>query len=888
MFRSARYPFAILILTLFGAVSAQAERPAVHPLLQPLIAEPDQPLPPVLRSSMAGQQGRKKISKREALDLHLRTTASRETLEDLGIEVRTLRGGRATVTALPSQLAALSRHPDIQSISLPRPVFPNLSASTSDMGIETLRSQSAGFFTGATGSGVVIGVVDSGIDVDHPNFMDASGNTRILYAYDQDTSTECTNTDIDGGTCTIVDESNALGHGTHVTGIAAGNGAAADENSNTYSHVGVAPEANIIFVKTDLTTVGIIDGINYIFDKADLLGLPAVVNLSLGNQLGAHDGTDSMEEEIDALVTAQDGRAVVVAAGNDRGDGIHAEISTVAAASVVGPAFTIDSYTASPGSGDDVLYVAGYYPETDNLTVHLWSPNGHYLTYGLNTTSVGSPCTVSDTSDGYIYLCNNYVSQLDQSTSDREIIVLVYDDLASSPPATGTWQMALTGNTVAGDGEVDFWTVSGLGGSSYKAYFSSHVDDSETLGIPATSKEAITVGAHITRACWEDYNGTPQSYTGIYDLGVLAPFSSAGPTRDGRVKPELAAPGMGIISALAHEVRTDVISAGFGAYVVNDDYLLLQGTSQAAPHVAGAVALLFEENVSYSNADIKSILRGSAREDTYTAIYDEAPSGFFPFGNTVNYSFGAGKLDLGPWAFNDPYETNDQAKNAYDILSGQTLKGYIEHAGDMDMFYLGALASGDTVNVDLTNLPDDYLLRLQARLAFGGSCGAIPLLSVATSDNSGTTDESISHIASWNLARYIRVASSTGSYDAGSPYDLKAVITRPETTSVHNSTATAQVLPDDFVEFKVAGSLSSGADQDYYQFKVTGSGTISLNASQRTLKILDSKGAVLSSGVSSTSYSPGLVLPGITRTYYAVVSASRSLSPSSYTLTLSH
>ena len=675
MSRDYRVLLLIAVLSLLGIVPLQAET-AVHPLLQSYVDQPDRPLSPILRSSVGGWQGRTKVAGREALDLHLRTTASRETLEALGLDVRTLRGGRATVNALPSHLATLARHPEIQSISLPRPLVPTLSDSTPDTGVDVLRSESGGVFSGATGSGVIVGVIDSGIDVDHPNFLDAAGDTRILFALDQNTNVECTHVEIDGGTCPITDEPTSLGHGTHVTGIAAGNGAAPDTDGNPYRHVGMAPEANIIFVKSNFVTTGIIDGLDYIFTKADQLGMPAVVNLSLGSQIGAHDGTDSLEEEIDALVTAQSGRAVVVSAGNSRDDHIHAEITAIANASVLGPSFTIGSYTPSPGSENDLIQMVGYYPPTDSLTVHLFSPNGEHIQKALHDPSnpssepgAISPCLPPQyTSDGYIFVCNNYQSQLDQSTPDREIVVLIMDKVANDTPAAGTWLMALTGNTVAGDGEVDFWMFSRFGGSASKASFTTHVDEAETLGIPATSREAITVGAHITRTCWQDHDGNSQTYSGNDPLGALAPFSSAGPTRDGRTKPDLSAPGMGIVSVLADEVRQDAIANGYGYLVVNDDYLLLQGTSQAAPHVTGAVALLLEQNPSYTSSDIKAILSGSAREDVFTALYEQPPGGIFQF-TTVNYSFGAGKLDLGPWAWNDPYETNDQARNAHGIVS---------------------------------------------------------------------------------------------------------------------------------------------------------------------------------------------------------------------------
>lgn len=884
---------ACLLLT--GAAAAEQGATRVHPWLEPVLQNPEAPLPPLLTGELGGWQGRKQLNGQPALSLHLRTTASRESLEAMGVEVRSLRDGRATVTLLPSLLGALVNRPDVEVVSLPRPIYPLLNSSVPDTGTDSLRSESGGLFSGATGSGVVVGVVDSGIDFDHANFTDPSGNTRIAYLWDQQVTdlsrapspygygTEWTAADIDGGLCSEEDDPDAWGHGTHVTGIAAGNGAAPDAGGTSYTYTGMAPESTIVFVKTDWSSDGIIDAMEYIFDRADDLGLPAVVNLSLGTQLGAHDGTDPMEEAIDSLVS-NGGRAVVVAAGNERTDEIHAELNAIPFASVLGPDFEVASYTPRSGSSNDYVLLAGYYPDGDDLTVHLFSPAGDYYTRNLNTSIFSSGCSSPATgTDGTVQICNNHASNLDQSTADNEIVIFIWDDTSGTPPGAGAWSMALTANTVVGSGEVDFWMLSSLGGSSSKAVFTSHVEEHETLGIPATSQEAITVGAYVTKICWQDYTGTSRAYSGSYDVGDLAPFSSAGPTRDGRNKPEVAAPGMGIVSALADEVRSDLISGGYGAYVINDSYLLIQGTSQATPHVTGAVALLFEEDASYTVDDVKSILTAAAREDDFTAAYDEPHPLIYPL--SVNYSFGAGKLDLGPWAYEDDYETNDTLRNATGILSGQAVDAYLDHGSDVDTFHLDALSVGDTVDVELTSLPGDYRLRLVRALSVG-SCGALLGTVEATSDNLGTADESLSHtLSTLSAPKYVRVDSAAGAYDPALPYALTAILTRPETGSFHGSTASAQVLPE-FEEMRVSGAISYSGEQDYYQLTAKGGQTITLSVGfLRSVAILDSTGTVVASGPGSTSYSLGFVSPFIVRTFYARVSGYSTLFPA-YTLTL--
>jgi subtilisin family serine protease len=875
---------ALLPLT----ASAQERRATVSPSLEPLVQQPAREIPRLLRGPLGGGQGHQRLAGRAALSLHLRTRATREELEALGVQVRTLRNGRATVTVLPEDLAALASSPDVFSIALPRRLHPTLAKSLPDTGIPLLRTLSNGSFTGATGEGVVVGIIDYGIDVDHPNFEDALGNTRIAYLWDQTQTTaghpapagfgygtEWNASDIDAGVCTEQDDPLQYGHGTHVAGIAAGNGAAPDENGLPWTHVGVAPESTIIFVKSGLSTDEVVDGLEYIFAKADQLGLPAVVNLSSTLDIGAHDGTDPIEQTIDDLVTAQAGRAVVVAAGNSRDAGAHAEMKAQQGVQLAGPTFLIPAYTAKPGAGTDVVIVTGYYASTDDVTVQLITPTGEIYTRTLTNSDCA---TEVDGYDGTVQICNSKTSNIGQGTTAREIAILIYDGVESKPPRPGAWKIKITGNTVSGNGEVDFWVESDI---AVPAYFSTLVDTSETVGIPSTSAQAITVGAHITRLCWTDYNGNSQGYGNGFTLGDIAPFSGFGPTRDGRPKPEISAPGMGIVAPLAAEAKTTILNFGDGDLIVNDHYLLLEGTSMAAPHVTGAVALLLQDNPAATNATLRSLLSSGARDDAYTRQYDAA---IFPY---LNPAFGAGKLDLGRWAWVDPYESNDLPAQAYALLSGQTLGGYVERTDDVDYFLLQGVQSGDTINASLTSLPQDFALALQAQGIALNNCGPGGMSTKASSNNAGTANESISYTTTVSypflqgVAAYVRVTSSAGATSNSDSYQVKAILTRQETTSAHAGTATAQKLPG-FVEMNVAGAISA-AEQDYYSFSIMQGKTMVLTAAGKTITIRDVNGAFVKSGSGSVTYTvPTGGFISLQKTYHAVVSGANG----GYTLNL--
>lgn len=872
-----RQIFACLALAaalLPASAGAQEPRAILSPELAPLARQRVTTIPSTLRTPSGGLQGSRRLAGREALSLHLRTTASREELQALGVQVRTLRNGLATVNVLPENLPALAAHPKVSSITLPRLTEPTLSRSLPDTGIPPLRTLSNGTFTGATGAGVVVGIIDSGIDLDHPNFQDAQGNTRIAFLWDQVNDFECTDDSIDAGLCT---EKDVDGHGTHVTGIAAGNGAAPAENGSPYVHVGVAPESTIVFVKTTRMTIDIVDALEYIFAKADLLGLPAVINISLGSQIGAHDGTDPMEESIDALVAAQAGRAVVVAAGNDDEEDIHGEVKVQQGAKVAGPTLHVPFYTAQPGAGNDRVAIAAYYPSTDSITVQLLSPNGDEYIRSLHINDLCQGPV--NGADGTVLICNSTTSVLGQSTTAREIFIQISDGVSSKPPRIGDWQINFTGIAVTGAGEVDAWMSSRLGGESHAASFSTLVDPFETLSIPGTSRKGITSGAHVTRRCWQDLNGTSWFYD--MTLGDIAPFSASGPTRDGRSKPEVSAPGTAIIAPLSAAIKNALLlNPDTAPLVVNDYYMVQQGTSMAAPHVTGAVALLLQDDPAATNNTLRSRLLASARDDLYTVQYNNS---------TTNYTFGAGKLDLGRWGAVDPYETNDVISQAWKSLSGQLLNGYIERPADVDYFLLHGMQAGDTVNLTLDSLPQDYALALQARMVSLDQCNSGGASLKAFSNQAGTANESIVYTAPTGVqpslngvAAYMRVTSSAGGTSSADSYQLKAILTRPETTSVHNTTAMSQPLPS-FVEMKVAGAIS-GAEHDYYSFAISPGRTMVLSAPGRAIILRDANGTLITTEVGSLTYAVATAPRGTPDKIFHVTIAGGGIG--SYTLNL--
>jgi len=531
-------------------------------------------------------------------------------LSNLGI-VSSVSGPVAVIRA--DAIALLQAHalPFVVREEKPHFLHVMLDKSVHDLGAQTVWSllkDSDG--RNVTGAGVIIGFVDTGIDISHPDFRFPNGTTKILYVWDQTVSGrsptgygygfECDSLDIQTGTCPEVD---TFGHGTHVAGIATSSGLA------TGNYTGVAPGASIIFVKSGYPICGgnswtfddahILDGINYIVKKAHQLGRRAIISLSLGGNIGAHDGSDALEQALDAIV--RQGTPVVVAAGNQAQDQIHAH-GQLGYQKVVTVNFIVKSQTSD-------LQIDIWHSLQDEINATLVSPDQHnYPFQSLRNASINGNITVS-------------MSSISPGRED-------YFEISSTSalPTTG-WSIVLAANEIRSSGTWDSW-LDAISCTFPPAIFTIGkgylIDPNETIGIPGTAHNVLTVGAYVTKNTWFGFGGGTYG-SDAYQIGQIAPFSSLGPTRDNRTKPDIVAPGMFIASA-----RSSQVSA------TNSDpdkfHRVLAGTSMAAPHVAGIIALMLQYSPGLSALQIVDTLRRSAREDTMTGFLASSGSRIWGFG----------------------------------------------------------------------------------------------------------------------------------------------------------------------------------------------------------------------------------------------------------------
>ena len=559
-------------------------------------------------------------------------TSNSEALKAKGIVLESIHPTFSTAWLSLQQLDEVAAFPEVQFIDTSKNFKKNNDIAVAGTGAFLLHSGRLNN-TQYKGEGIIVAIIDSGIDWDHPDFRDPSDQTksRILRIWDQTITpvggesspqgftfgVEYTqaqiNNEIDGSPAGFLREKDTDGHGTHVAGTAAGNGAAL---SSIYS--GLAPKSDIIVVKAGngtFSTSNLIAALDYLKNLATSLSRPIVVNMSLGSHSGAHDGTDPLEVAIDNFTNSAAGRIVVVAAGNENGDNIHKQLILTANSSGVVDIVVPNTTTTE---SDDVFQFSAYANDASPIAAVVTAPDGTQVSvFSNNGTSVMNGL-------GKVYLSNF----IDPGSDDRKIVVYVTRSSTSANVA-GTWNVQFTNptnSTITIDGWLDskgddYSNVSVVGG-----------DSNYLVAIPGCANKAVTVGSFMGKIDW--YGGASNGFAGYsYSVGTqddISGFSSIGPRRDNVLKPDITATGQAVVSCLSSDSGL-ANSSPFN--VVNGLYRVEQGTSLAAPAVAGCVALLLQMKPNATFTELKSAITTTATKDFFT-------------GQTANATWGHGKINV--------------------------------------------------------------------------------------------------------------------------------------------------------------------------------------------------------------------------------------------------
>jgi hypothetical protein len=554
------------------------------------------------------------------------------------------------------------------------------------------------------GGGVLVGIIDTGVDLAHPDFQDSLGRTRILRYWDQNYPFDAAltpepfgygqawdSTAINAGDCPATDPLNQYGHGTTVAGTAAGNGLA------TGHHAGVAPKADLIVVANDLGhpnwSASVVDAVSYIIVQAAAIGRPVAINLSLGDYYGSHDGLDPAALMIDSMLTAAPGRVLVCAAGNSGAlAAYHLHTDVTADTS-----FTWFAYNANSAFGGGAVYFDLWADSADFANVqYSVGADRHVSGYAyrgripFHTIADAVGQTVVDTlwsSSGHDL--GHVMTQAEQRGGQYHLEVYI-------PQPDSTSQLYYRFIT-AGTGAFDAWSSDAFGTSKIvtaipdAATFppiAQYVPPDLDMSIVdswACSPQVITVGNYYNEQVYVDVAGNTQNLGGTE--GAISANSSHGPTRTGVVKPDVAAPGDITMSAGPLAFITSLIATEPNKVDPDSLHMRNGGTSIASPVVAGTAALLLEKCPYATNAMVRDAINGSAFADSFT-------------GSLPNTRFGHGKVN----AFAALVSTNvavpitgDTTLCAGDsvMLNGPAaMAGYLWSTGSTEA---GTWSSGDTL-----------------------------------------------------------------------------------------------------------------------------------------------------------------------------------------------
>lgn len=544
-------------------------------------------------------------------------------LKNNGVEIQTvLPSGIVSAQLTESNISLISKSKEVLYVELSSKVKTKLNASRVETRINTVH-EGTGLDKAYKGEGVIVGVIDSGIDIKHGNFKNEDGTTRILYLWDQSEEgtaptpytygTEWTAQQINAGSCTQIDTD---GHGTHVAGTAAGNGLSPVNNS---TYIGMAPKADIIFVKMGDGDNSIVDAAAYIFSKAQQLNKPVVINMSLGWHSGPHDGTSLSDQALSEMIG--NGKIIVAAAGNEGKYTMHASASVDFDGGTV-------LFEANPDN-DQIMFEA-WYDSTYSMDVKLIQLNPD-LSQIIQQTDWISPGAVIDTTftSGQSILIDTKETVNPENGARHIVFGIAGENITSY-----LWGLGFRAHVNGQTAEFDCWIQNESFGKFRNDIPNTIPGDFlMTVCSPGVVDEVITVGAYNTKNQWTDITGAVHNEEFI--IGDKASFSSFGPTRDGRIKPEITAPGNLICATLT----ADKSDPDANRIIQGGLYELMEGTSMATPHITGIVALMLQARPYLNNEEILILLAQNSRQDEYVNAYNAT------FGEVPNIAWGIGKVD---------------------------------------------------------------------------------------------------------------------------------------------------------------------------------------------------------------------------------------------------
>jgi len=614
--------------------------------------------------------------------VRLNDTQNVSDLEALGVEVQCEFLNGLVSTLIPvDQIEAVAALANVKRINVSTLMQPTTykarqATNVDDVLTNSDDAQNACLEKGYDGTGVLVGVIDTGIDFQHIAFKDADGNSRIKGAYVYNGSKATEYSSITSSSPTTDDKSGD--HGTHTSSTAGGSSVIISGSNVTVTNDhanatcgGMAPGSDLYLAGIkDLSTTYLSNAFDKIISYADENDMPVVVSNSWGSQVGPHDGTGDFADVVNKYFGDKyPNHICVFAASNDAGKSKDGE----------GGGYHI-SGTATSSSPLSTIVRSASYSNTD-AGYYYYGPIANAWTRNQSSASLACKIFVLDASTGAVKTSVTVTSQgaVDGLSSYYKGTLYAYYDYISTGNGKKQLMLYTSGLTSRSTNEttkdeatyytsaytlaVQFYPTSGsevidVWGGNY-GYFTDYLttsdytwtagNDDNSVSDEATFENSISIGAYVTANTWTDYTGTEQDMSDTYTLGDIAYFSSYATVAEsptGKAYPWISAPGARLAAGVNHyhtssvddynyidgDYKTDRINAN-----TTYPYAMMEGTSMATPTAAGIVALWLqaakEVGKELTVSDVKTIMRETAITDDFTTTGANASH------------FGYGKID---------------------------------------------------------------------------------------------------------------------------------------------------------------------------------------------------------------------------------------------------